>query len=166
MSGLAGSEWANPTASCPEVDPSIGAPDRMSGMGKCQAVKAGVLSRWKSHVPKDMARGDIGTAERQIGVEARSALQPEEFGKLRLVVRAKGIGAEARKGSRVESSPSLSVKHCQLSGDVPDARLGRWPNKPLQGHRVAIVSVACQKAGKPRGLKAQWLYATCLTGLG
>ncbi len=46
----------------------------------------------------DMARGDIGTAERRIGVEARSVLQPEEFGKLRLVVRAKGIRTEARQG--------------------------------------------------------------------
>ncbi len=67
----------------------------------------------------DMARGDIGTAARRIGVEARSVLQPEEFGKLRLVVRAKGIRTEARQGSRVEPSPSLSVKHCQLSGDLP-----------------------------------------------
>jgi hypothetical protein len=45
-------------------------------------VKAGVLSRWKSHVPKDMARGDIGTAARRIGVEARSVLQPGNFGRL------------------------------------------------------------------------------------
>jgi hypothetical protein len=82
VSRLAGSEWADPTASCPEVDPSIGASDRMSGMGKCQTVKAGVLSRWKSHVPKDMARGDIGTAERRIGVEALSVLQPGNFGRL------------------------------------------------------------------------------------
>jgi hypothetical protein len=31
-------------------------------MVECQAVKAGVLSRGRSHVPKDMARGGIGIA--------------------------------------------------------------------------------------------------------
>ena len=63
MPRLAGSEWVNPTASCPEVDPSLGAVFRRSGMAKCQAVKDMVLSRGRSHVPKDMARGDIGTAQ-------------------------------------------------------------------------------------------------------
>jgi len=98
MSGLAGSEWANPTASCPEVDPSIGAPDRMSGMGKCQTVKAGVLSRWRSHVPKDMARGDIGTAARRIDGEARPVLSAREFWEALSRVRAKEIRTGAQMG--------------------------------------------------------------------
>ncbi len=46
---LADGEQVNPAAACPAVDPSLGAPDRMSGMEKCQAVKAGVLSRGRSH---------------------------------------------------------------------------------------------------------------------
>jgi hypothetical protein len=50
MPRLADDKQVDPAASCPEVDPSIGASDRMSGIGKCQTVKAGVLSRWKSPV--------------------------------------------------------------------------------------------------------------------
>jgi hypothetical protein len=79
---LADGKQVDPAASCPEVDPSIGASDRMSDMEKCQTVKAGVLSRWKSHVLMDMARGGIGTAARQIDGEARPVLQPGNFGRL------------------------------------------------------------------------------------
>jgi hypothetical protein len=79
--------------------------------------------------------------------------QPEEFGKLRLLVRAKGIRAEARQGLRVESRPSLSVKHCQLSGDLPHSPKDWWVNSPLEADRAAIVSVPVHKlvAGSPEG---------------
>ena len=53
----------SPTASYSEVDPSLGAVFRRSGMAICQTVKDMVLSRGKSHVPKDMARGGIGIAQ-------------------------------------------------------------------------------------------------------
>jgi hypothetical protein len=90
VSRLADGKQVDPAASGPEVDPCPGASDRMSGMEKCQTVKAGVLSRgrshiskdMKSHVPKGMARGGKGTAARQIDGEARPVLQPGNFGRL------------------------------------------------------------------------------------
>jgi hypothetical protein len=98
MPRLADDKQVDPAASCPEVDPSIGASDRRSDMVKCQAVKAGVLSRWKSPVPKDRARGGIGTAERQIDSEACSVLSAREVWEASSLVRAKEIRTEARKG--------------------------------------------------------------------
>jgi hypothetical protein len=53
----------SPTAAYSAVDPSLGAVFRMSDMAKCQAVKDMVLSRGRSHVPKDMARGGKGIAQ-------------------------------------------------------------------------------------------------------
>ncbi len=44
----------------------------------------------------DMARGDIGTAVRRIGVEARSVLSAREVWEASSLVRAKGIRTEAR----------------------------------------------------------------------
>jgi hypothetical protein len=114
-------------------------------------VKGVVLSRGRSHVPKDMARGTIGTAAGRSSVEACPVLPAREVWEASSLVRAKGIRTGACQRSRVELRPSLVVKHRRLSGDVPDAHLGRWPNKPLQGHRAAIVAVACLRAGKPRG---------------
>ncbi len=106
MPRLADGKQVDPAASCPEVDPSIGASDRMSGMEKCQAVKAGVLSRWKSHaskdmgdpVPKGMARGGIGTAARRIDGEVRPVLPAKEVWDASSLVRAKGIRTGAQKG--------------------------------------------------------------------
>jgi len=156
----------SPTAAYSAVDPSIGAPDRMSGMGKCQTVKAGVLSRWRSPVFGQGEGWHRDSPVGRSGVEACSVLQPREFGRLRPGSECQGLKDRSPSGVKGGAASLPARMWDWLSGDVPDARLGRWPNKPLQGHRVAIVSVACQKAGKPRGLKAQWLYATCLTGLG
>ena len=86
-------------------------------------MKAGVLSRWKSHVLKGMARGDIGSAVRRIDDEARSVLSAREVWEASSLVRAKEVRTEARQGLRVESRPSLSVKHCQLSGDLPHGHM-------------------------------------------
>jgi len=45
--------------------------------------------------------------------------------------------------------------------------MGGEGNASLQGHRGAIVAVpVLSKDREPRGLEAQWLYATCLIGLG
>jgi len=108
--GLAGSEWANPTASCPEVDPSLGAVFRRSGMERCQAVKDMVLSRGRSHVPKGMARGDIGTAARRIDGEARPVLSAREFWEALSRVRAKEIRTGAQMGKGWSQVPP-----CRLS---------------------------------------------------
>jgi hypothetical protein len=100
MSGLADGKQVDPAASCPEVDPSIRASDRMFDMEKCQTVKAGVLSRWKSHVLRDMARGGKGTAARQIDGEARPVLSAREVWEASSLVRAKEIrtGTQMGKG--------------------------------------------------------------------
>jgi len=60
---LADGKQVNPAAACPAADPCPGALCRRSGMAICQAVKDRVLSRGRSHVPKGMARGGIGTAQ-------------------------------------------------------------------------------------------------------
>jgi hypothetical protein len=144
----------SPTASYSEVDPCLGAVFRRSGMAICQAVKDMVLSRGRSPVIRQGEGWHRDSPVGRSGVEARSVLQPEELGNLRLVVRVSGDkGQKPKLGSRVEPHPSLPTLWDWLSGDVPDSLKGWWPNKPLQGHRVAIVAVPVRKlpAGSPEG---------------
>jgi hypothetical protein len=89
----------------------------------------------------------------QSGVEARPVLQPRKLGSLRpgSGLKGQGTGAQSRVKGGATSLPARMWDW--LSGDVPDAHSGRWPNKPLQGHRVAIVVVPVHKlvAGSPEG---------------
>jgi hypothetical protein len=144
MSGLADGKQVDPAASCPEVDPSIGASDRMSGMEKCQTVKAGVLSRWKSHVLRDMARGGIGSAVRQSGDEACLSLPAKEVWEASSLVRAfrdKGQGPIWVKGgaTTLPASKVPSAKRRSASQSFKDW----WVNSPLEADRAAVVVVVC-----------------------
>ena len=145
MPGLADGEQVNPAAACSAADPSLGAPDRMSGMVKCQAVKAGVLSRGRSHVPKDMARGTIGPARRgEVALKPACPSQPRKSGKPRpgsellgtrdrALKRVKG-GATALPGGQAPSAKRRSASQ-------PN---GWWVNSPLEADRGAIVAVPVQ----------------------
>jgi hypothetical protein len=146
----------SPAAAYSAVDPSLGAVFRMSGMAKCQTVKDMVLSRGRSHVPKDMARGGIGIAERRSGVEACSVLQPEEFGKLRLVVRVSGDkGQKPVKGQGWSRIPPCQKKVGLAKRRSASQLKGWWVNSPLEADRVAVVVVPVpNKDRKPRGLIA------------
>jgi len=118
MPRLADGKQVDPAASCPEVDPSLGAVFRRLGTGQCQAVKDMVLSRGRSHaskdmgnpVPKGMARGGIGTAARRIDGEARPVLPAKEVWDASSLVRAKGIRTGAQMGKGWSQVPP-----CQLS---------------------------------------------------
>ena len=119
-------------------------------------MKAGVLSRGRSHaskdmvdpVPKGMARGGIGPAARQSGVEACLSLPAKEVRGPSSLVRAfrdKGQGPIWVKGG----DASLPARMWDwLSGDGPHSPKDWWPNKPLEGHRGAIVAalqgVSCE----------------------
>jgi len=113
-------------------------------MARCQAVKDRVLSRGRSHAYR--RHGEGWQRDSPVGrssVEARPVLQPEEFGRLRLGsgLKGQGTGAQAWVKGGAASLPARMWDW--LSGDVPDARYGRWVNSPLQGHRAAVVVVAC-----------------------
>jgi len=89
---------------------------------------------------KGMARGGIGTAERQRDKEARPVLQPGNFGRLCPGSGLKGKGTGARQGKGWSPVPPCH-RHCRLSGDPPDARKGGEGNASLQEDRGAIVAV-------------------------
>jgi len=116
-------------------------------------VKAGVLSRGRSPVFGQGEGWHRDSPVGRSGVEARSVLQPRKFGRLRPGSECQGT--RDRSPLRVKGgAASLPARMWDwLSGDVPDAHSGRWPNKPLQGHRVAIVVVPVHKlvAGSPEG---------------
>jgi hypothetical protein len=100
----------SPTAAYSAVDPSLGAVFRRSGMAICQAVKDIVLSRGRSHVPKDMARGGIGIAQwGEAALKPVLSSSPGSSGDFALGQSIRGQGTEARQGLRVEPHPSLPV---------------------------------------------------------
>jgi len=71
-------------------------------------VKAGVLSRGRSHVPKDMARGGIGIARRGEAVlKPVLSSSPGSSGDFVLGQSVRDKGQKPKLGSRVEPHPSL-----------------------------------------------------------
>jgi hypothetical protein len=114
-----------------------------------------------------MARGGIGTAERQIDGEACSVLSAREVWEASSLVRAKEIRTEAQawvKGG-VKSLPASQVSSAKRrSASQPK---GWWVNSPLEADRAAVVSVACPKKGRQaQRVKSPVPYGTCLIGLG
>ena len=113
-----------------------------------------VLSRGRSHVPKDMARGGKGIAQwGEAVLKPVLSSSPGSSGDFALGQSVRGQGTEAQAWVKGRAASLPAKMWDWLSGDVPDAHLGRWPNKPLQGHRAAIVSVPVHKlvAGSPEG---------------
>jgi len=83
MSGLADGKQVDPAASCPEVDPSLGAVFRRSGMAKCQAVKDMVLSRGRSHAMTAWRGVAKGQPQGKLTVKPVLSSQPGKSGKPR-----------------------------------------------------------------------------------
>jgi len=93
-----------------------------------------------------MARGGKGIAQ-----WGEAALKPVlssstgSSGDFVLCQSVRDKGQKPKLGSRVEPHPSLPEMWDWLSGDVPHSPKDWWPNKPLEGHRAAIVA-ALQEA--------------------